>query len=816
MSPRVLRSLLFAGNLRRRTDRSRIGRRLPAGLEQLEDRVTPTSVTGLNPTAGPLAGGTSVTLSGTGFTGATAVDFGALSATSFVVVSGTTITALSPPDTGTVGVTVTTASGTSVVLSADQFTYAQVPTVTGLSPADGPLVGGTLVTITGTDFTGATAVDFGTSPATNVTVVSNTTITAVSPPGITGSVAMTVSTPGGASMSSTAPDFTYMAAPIVSGLSMPNFGPAGGGTMVTISGSGFTGVTGVEFGTVPATDVNITSSSTITALSPGGTGTVDVTVTTLGGPSATTADDLFTYSPTILAISPAAGPLAGGNLITITGTGFNGATAVDFGSMPAASFTVVGPSTISAVTPAGAGAVSVSVSTPSGTSATPSAHQFVYMDAPTVSGISPSAGPLIGGTLVTIAGAGFTGATAVDFGASPATNVMVVSDTTLTAVSPAGSLGSVPVTVTAPGGTSTSSMAPQFTYLPAPVVSLLSTPNFGPAAGGTVVTITGAGFNGVTAVNFGTIPATIVSVSATSLTVYSPAGTGTVNVNVTAQGGTSATSPDDLFTYGPTISAISPAAGPGTGNTLVTITGTGFTNAIGVTFGTTPAISFAVVNTTTITAVTPAGAGTVPVSVTTAGGTAATPSTHQFTYATQPTISAISPSAGPLGGGTLVTITGTGFTGATAVDFGAAAATNVTVLSGTTITADSPAGTGMVNVTVTAPGGISNVVAADQFTYMAAPIVSGVSPTVGPAAGDTLVTIAGTGFTGVTGVDFGTIPATIVSESATSLTAYSPAGTGAVDVTVTAGWNLGNRGDRPVHIRSDDLGHQSRGRSRQW
>ena len=88
------------------------------------------------------------------------------------MVSSTTITADSPAGTGVVDVTVTTPGGTSATSSADQFTYIGAPAVTGLSPTSGPAAGGTLVTITGTGFTGATAVDFGTTAATDVTVVS--------------------------------------------------------------------------------------------------------------------------------------------------------------------------------------------------------------------------------------------------------------------------------------------------------------------------------------------------------------------------------------------------------------------------------------------------------------------------------------------------------------------------------------------------------------------------------------------------------------------------------------------------------------------
>jgi hypothetical protein len=100
-------------------------------------------------------------------------------------------------------------------------TVAALPTVTGLSPTSGPSTGGTPVTITGTAFTGATAVNFGTAPATSFTVVSNTTITATSPPAggpvLTspppGSVNVTVTTPLGTSTPGAGTLFTYTTAP---------------------------------------------------------------------------------------------------------------------------------------------------------------------------------------------------------------------------------------------------------------------------------------------------------------------------------------------------------------------------------------------------------------------------------------------------------------------------------------------------------------------------------------------------------------------------------------------------------------------------
>ena len=81
------------------------------------------TVTGISPATGPAAGGTSVTITGTDFTGGTIVDFGTTPATSVVVDSATEITATSPAGSGTVNVTVTGPGGVSATSSADEFTY---------------------------------------------------------------------------------------------------------------------------------------------------------------------------------------------------------------------------------------------------------------------------------------------------------------------------------------------------------------------------------------------------------------------------------------------------------------------------------------------------------------------------------------------------------------------------------------------------------------------------------------------------------------------------------------------------------------------
>ena len=238
----------------------------------------------------------------------------------------------------TIAITVNDGTATStpvdVTINVVQGTTV-TPAVTAISPTEGPLAGGTTVTITGTGFTGATAVDFGTTAATNLIVISATPDHGHQPGGHghggrdggyagrhVGHLARPTSS-------------RYVAAPAVTAIS-PAAGPTTGGTTVTITGTGFTGATAVDFGTAAATNLTVVSDTQITATSPAGTGTVDVTVITPGGTSATSSAD---SSPTWRAgdgrSAPPQGPLAGGTTVTITGTGFTGATAVDFGTAPA-------------------------------------------------------------------------------------------------------------------------------------------------------------------------------------------------------------------------------------------------------------------------------------------------------------------------------------------------------------------------------------------------------------------------------------------------------------------------------------------------
>ena len=187
----------------------------------------------------------------------------------------------------------TAVTGSTTVTAAP----TAAPVVTGIAPTSGPTAGGTSVTVTGTGFTGATGVNFGMVPAASVTVDSDTSITATAPSAAAGTVDVTVLGPGGASATSSADQYTYTAsAPTVAAI-FPRGGYDAGGRWVIIAGSGFTGATGVAFGGTAATSFTVDSDTYITAIAPAGTGTVDVTVTTPAGTSATSSADQYTYYP---------------------------------------------------------------------------------------------------------------------------------------------------------------------------------------------------------------------------------------------------------------------------------------------------------------------------------------------------------------------------------------------------------------------------------------------------------------------------------------------------------------------------------------
>ena len=169
-------------------------------------------------------------------------------------------------------------------------------------------------------------------------------------------------------------------------------------------------------------------------------------------------------APAVDAVSPSSGPVAGGNSVTISGSGFATGATVTFGGTPA-SATVVGSTSITATVPAHAsGGVTVTVTNPGGQAGSLT-NGYIYASAPppTISGISPNSGSTTGGTSVTISGGSFVASATVSIGGVAASNVNVSSSTTITATTGAHAAGTVNVLVTNPDGQS-ATLTNGFTY----------------------------------------------------------------------------------------------------------------------------------------------------------------------------------------------------------------------------------------------------------------------------------------------------------------------------------------------------------------
>ncbi|MFF3751462.1 IPT/TIG domain-containing protein [Streptomyces sp. NPDC002018] len=178
-------------------------------------------------------------------------------------------------------------------------------------------------------------------------------------------------------------------------------------------------------------------------------------------------------------------------------------------------------------------------------------------------------------------------------------------------------------------------------------------------------------------------------------------------------------SPQLPFPSGPLLLAVLPPSGPAAGGNTVQLFGLGLSGATGVLFGTTPAtiVSQDVLGLTVTVLVPPHAAGTVPVTVTTSGGTS-NPASYTYVGVTPPvppTVTGINPVSGPVAGGSPFVITGTGLTGAT-VTFNGVPAT-VLGSTGTAVFGLVPAGAaGSAPVVVTTTSGTATV--PGGYTYV--------------------------------------------------------------------------------------------------
>lgn len=420
----------------------------------------------VSPTSGFQAGNTLITLTGTNFLASPAVTVGGAAATSVTRVSATSITARTPAGTpGPQPVVVTNSDGQATSATVN-FTYVAAPAITAVSPSNGSALGGTRITLTGDNFLPGARVSIGGNPAFAVAVGSSTTLTATTNSGTPGTFDVTVTNPDTQAATLDAA-FTLDAAPDVVSLS-PLSGSTAGGTVVTLTGTGFRQGAEVLFGSTPATSVTVSSPTELTATTAmHAIGVVSVTVRNPDGQSDELARSFrFVDPPTLTAVAPESGDVAGGNTVRLTGAGFTQSSTVTFDGVAASQVTLVSPTELDAVAPAHApGAVDVVVSVEGATATLAGGYTYVR-GAPTVRAAAPANGPIEGGTLVTVTGSGFVDGATVTFGGTEATGVVVVSADLLRAVAPAHAAGAVELVVTNTDAQS-GSLSAGFTYVTA-------------------------------------------------------------------------------------------------------------------------------------------------------------------------------------------------------------------------------------------------------------------------------------------------------------------------------------------------------------
>jgi hypothetical protein len=501
----------------------------------------------------------------------------------------------------------------------------------------------------------------------------------------------------------------------------------------------------------------------------------------------------------INSVLPSRGAVEGGTWANIIGAGFvygiddspfgvRDVTDVIFADNPAVDIEIIRDDMISVRTPPGiAGAVAVTVENPNGSFTLPDA--FTYFEAVSAYQVSPLDLSARGGTAVEVLGTGFTADTVVLVGGRPASAVLVHDSSRVSAVSPPGDPGAADVEVINKNGQALLFRA--VTYHPVPTLFGVD-PAAGPAAGGTPLTASGAGFADPLELLFGAAPATDLSVSPTQIQASSPAGSG--QVDVTVAGPVDADTLGGGFIYLPaptgalSVTGVAPSRGPAAGSSLVTVAGEGFSAGVtAVLFGANPATNLTTVDDRTLTLEVPAGTpGPVAVTVQTAADQAVL--TDAFTYFTPIDATGIDPQSGPVEGSTVFTIQGSGFHPAVAVLFGGVPAGSLNVPSATEITGMTPPGTsGPVDVTL--QDSDSQDVLAGAFSYTTDLKLLHVEPDAGAIAGGTYVIVYGEGFGSDARVWFGATEGSVMLvESPNVLTARAPRGeTGEVTVAVESG-----------------------------
>jgi hypothetical protein len=400
--------------------------------------------------------GSTVTITGTTFTGLVSVSFGAAAAGAGVVSATDDEVIVTVPANAVTGpVMLTTNAGS--VKSATPFEVIRPPTVTAFTPGSGPT--GTSVLITGESVGSATMVTFNGVNASSLSRVAPNQVRAQVP-------LLATSGPIGITNPAAGPVLSgsvFRVVPKITGFD-PSLGAAG--TNVTITGSGFVGVPTVRFGGVAAAPPSSVSLTTLVAAVPAGAITGSITVTTTEGTGNSSTRFTVVRTPTLTSFTPTSG--AAGTSVLLVGSSLTSTSTVTFNgvnasvSSPNASVTTA----IRAVVPTGATTGRITITNEAGT--VTSSSDFHVL--PTVTGFTPTEGAA--GDTVTITGNALNGASGVRFGGADATILPGGTASQVMAIVP-GTATTGRITVTTVEGSDTSEgdfevLGPMATMAPTP------------------------------------------------------------------------------------------------------------------------------------------------------------------------------------------------------------------------------------------------------------------------------------------------------------------------------------------------------------
>ncbi|MCM3208584.1 IPT/TIG domain-containing protein [Paenibacillus illinoisensis] len=644
------------------------------------------------------------------------------------------------------------------------------PIISNVTPNKDIISGGAKIVVEGKNFLPNPKVKIGGAYSTSVNWISSEQLEVIVPAGSQGNVQLTVYNTD--NQSATA-DFAYYANPEISKLD-PAFGPMTGGTKVAITGKYFMPGVKVKFGDSYSSNVTYNSSIYLFAQTPVSAqpGTVDVTVENPDGtqiilPSA------FTYEVPpkmeLTGVAPGEGYTTGNDTVTLTGKLFEKSSKVYFGDVEAQGFVYYSQDKITVKSPVWSqeATVDVKVVNTDGTESVLS-QAFKYIsppppNAPSITSINPSNGPLAGGTVVYIDGKDIVAGAKVLWG-NVELNATLVTPTRLKIVTPTWTTPeTISVSVVNPD-LQIGKMDNAFTYdappkLPAPTLKSVS-PSNGPLVGKTTIYVDGTNFNANTKLFFiidgQEVDLNASYVNASRMKASTPAGVapGAVDLKVLNPDDQSAVMPS-AFTYDappvypdPVITSISPNVGNMRGGYVIDIYGTDFQRDAVVMFGSTPLTLAAYMNSSNVRVKVPAAiaTGKVDITLTNPDGKTST-LVGGFEYQDDiPTISGISPNVGPMAGGTTVYVDGSYFAQGLIVTMDNVEVGYTYVNSNRVkLTTPPRAIAGTVEVKITNPSGLS---ASTNYTYEAppalpAPTITGVSPSSGPVAGGTTIYVDG-------------------------------------------------------------------------